>query len=74
MERNARRTQPAVILRALVPLTSRDREDRYWYDPGHRGAGWLAGSADGAYGFDPVDPDEDGRNSAWICVGLGTGH
>ena len=33
MERNGRRAAvPAVRLRALVPLTSREEEDRYWYD------------------------------------------
>ena len=75
MERNGRRAAvPAVRLRALVPLTSRQEEDRYWYDPGGRGAFGLAGGAARVYGFDCVGCDEDGFDIAWSCVALRPGH
>ena len=69
MERNGRRAAaPAVRLQALVPLTSREEEDRYWYDPGDRGAGSLALGAGRVYWFDRFGCDKDGVDSAWSCA------
>ena len=75
MERNGRRTAaPAVKLQALVPLTSREEEDRYWYDPGDRGAGSLAWGAGRGYRFDGFGCDTDGVDIAWSWVDLRSGH
>ena len=75
MERNGRRASAAAVrLQALVPLTSREEEDRYWYEPGNRGAGSLAGCAGRVYGFDRFCRDEDGVDVAWSCVDLRSGH
>jgi hypothetical protein len=76
MVRNGRRaTASPVRLRALVPLTSGEEEDRYWYDAGDRGAGSLAwGSAGLVYRFDRFDCDNDGLGIAWSCVDLRSGH
>ena len=75
MERNGRRAGiPAVRLQALVPLTSRQDEDRYWYDPGDRGAGTLASGAGRVYRFDRFGCDKDGVDIAWSCVDLRSGH
>ena len=74
MERNGRRASAAAVrLRALVPLTSREEEERYWYDPGDRGAGSLVGGAR-AYGLDRFGCDEDVIDVAWSCVDLRSGH
>jgi hypothetical protein len=73
MERNGRRAAvPAVGLRALVPLTSRQEEDRYWYDPGDRGTGRLAERAGRVYRFDRFGCDK--VDVAWSCVDLRSGH
>jgi len=75
MERNGRRAAaPAVRLQALVPLTSREEEDRYWYDPGNRGAGSLAGGAGRAYRFNRFGCDTDGVDIAWSCADVRSGH
>ena len=75
MERSGRRAAaPALRLRALVPLTSAQEEDRYWYDPGDRGAGSLGMSAEHVYGFDRLEWDEDGVGVAWSWVDLRSGH
>jgi hypothetical protein len=76
MERNGRRAAaPAVRLRTLVPLTSREEEDRYWYDDGDRGASRLAwGGARLVYRFDRFGCDNDGPDTAWTSVGLRPGH
>ena len=75
MERNGRRAAvPAVWLRALVPMTSREKEDRFWYDPGGRGAFGLAGGAARLFGFDCFGCDEDGFDIGWSCVNLRSGH
>jgi hypothetical protein len=75
MERNGRRAGvPAVRLQALVPLTTREEEDRYWYDPGDPGAGSLACGAGRVYRFDRVGCDRDGVDIAWSCVDLRSGH
>ena len=69
MERNGRwAAAPAVRLQAIVPLTSREEEDRYWYDPGDRGAGSLAWGAGHVYRFDGFGCDKDGVDVAWSCV------
>jgi len=75
MERNGRRAAaPAVSLRTLVPLTSREEERRYWYVPGDRGAGSLAGGAGRVYRFDRSGGDTDGIDVAWSCVDVRSGH
>jgi len=75
MERNGRRAAAAAVRhRALVPLTSREEEDRYWYEPGDRGAGSLAGSAGRVCRLDRFCRDEDGVDIAWSCVDLPSGH
>jgi hypothetical protein len=75
MERNGRKAAvPAVRLRALVPLTSREEGDRYWYDPGDRGTGSLAGHTARVNGVDCLGCDEDRFEIAWSCVGLRPGH
>jgi hypothetical protein len=61
---------PAARLRALVPLTSREEDERYWYDPGDRDAS-LAGGADRVYWF---ERQEDGADIGWSCAGLRSGH
>jgi len=74
MERNGRRAAvPAVRLLALVPLTSRPEEGRYWYDPGDGGAGSLAGGAGREYRFDRFGCDKDGVDVAWSGVDLRSG-
>jgi hypothetical protein len=75
MQRNGSRAAvPALRLQALVPLTSRPQEDRYWYDPGGRGAGSPAGRAGRVYRFDRFGGDKDGVDVAWSCVDLRSGH
>ena len=76
MERNGRKAAAsAVRLRTLVPLTSREGEERCWYDTGDRGAGGLAwGGAGLVYRLDRFGCDEDGLDIAWSCVDLGSGH
>jgi hypothetical protein len=75
MERNGRRaTVPAVRLQALVPLTSREEEDRYWYDPGDRGAGSLAWGAGRVSRFDGFGCDTDGVDISWSGVDPRSGH
>jgi hypothetical protein len=75
MERKGRRTAaPALRLRALVPLTSRQVEDRYWYDPGDWGASRLTGGAGRVYRFDRFGCDKDGVDVAWSCVDLRSNH
>ena len=82
MERNGRRAAaPAVRLQALVPLTSREEVERYWYDPGDRGAGSLAGGAGSlawgagrVYRFDGFGCDKDGDDIAWSCAEPRSGH
>jgi hypothetical protein len=75
MERNGRRAvAPALRLRALVPLTSRQAEDRYWFDSGDRGASSLAGGAGRVYRFDRFGRDEDGVDVAWSCAFLRPSH
>jgi hypothetical protein len=74
MERNGRGAGvPAVRLQALVPLTTREEEDRYWYDPGDPGAGSLASGAGRGCWFDR-GCDEHGVDIAWNCVELRSGH
>ena len=73
MERYGRRGAALpVTLRALVPLTSRPEEERYWYEPGERGAGSLAGVAGRLYRFDRCD--EHGVDVAWSHVDTRPGH
>jgi hypothetical protein len=75
MERNGQRAAaPVVSLRAIVPLTSREEEERYWYDPGDWGVGSLAGCTGRVYRFDRFGCDEDGVDIAWSCVDLRSGH
>jgi hypothetical protein len=75
MERSGRRAAaPALRLRALVPLTSGQEEERYWYDPGDRGAGSLGMWAGHVYGFDRLEWEEDGVDVAWSWVDLRSGH
>jgi hypothetical protein len=75
MGRNGRRTAaPALRLRALVPLTSRQLKGRYWYDPGDRGAGSLTGGAGRVYRCDRFGCDKDGVDVAWSCVDLRSSH
>jgi len=57
-----------------VPLTSGQEEERYWYDPGDRGAGRLGMWAGHVYGFDRLEWDEDGVDVAWSWVELRSGH
>jgi hypothetical protein len=74
MERNARRAEPGVRLRVLVPLTSRDEEDRYWCDQGWRGA-LDPGATEGLFGFDSLESDEDWAvGAAWVCLDRRPGH
>jgi hypothetical protein len=71
MERNGNRAvAPAVRLRSLVPLTSREEDERYWYDPGDRDAG-LAGGKDRVYWFDRTS---GGVQIAWSWVELRSDH
>jgi hypothetical protein len=71
MEGNgSRAVAPAVWLRALVPLTSREEDERYWYDPGDRDAS-LAGGADRVCWF---DSEKDGVDVGWSCAGPRSGH
>jgi hypothetical protein len=73
MERNGRRAAAsAVSFRALVPLTSNEDEQRYWYDPVARSAGSFAWGAR-VCGLDRLG-DEEGLDIGWYCVGLGSGH
>jgi hypothetical protein len=75
MRRNgSRAAAPAVRLRALVPLTSREEEERYWYDPGDRGAGSLAGGAGGVSRFDRFGCGQDGVDLPWSCGDRRSGH
>ena len=75
MERNGRRAAaPAVRLQGLVPLTTREEEDRYWYDPGDRVAGSLAWVDGRVYWFDRRGCDKDGADIAWSCVDLRSDH
>ena len=75
MQRNgSRAAAPAVRLRALVPLTSREEEERYWYDPGDGAAGSLAGGAGRVYRFDRFGCDQDGVDIPWIGIDLQSGH
>ena len=75
MERSGRRAAaPALRLRALVRLTSAQEEERYWYDPGDRGAGSLGMWAGHVCGFDRLEWDEDEVDVAWSWVGLRSGH
>jgi hypothetical protein len=74
MERNGRRAVPAVRLQALVPLTSREEEDRYWYDPEDGGAGSLAWRAGRVSGFDGFAGDTDGVDISWSGVDPRSGH
>jgi len=72
MERMGNRAAaPAVRLRALVPLTSREEDERYWYDVGDRDASSLAGGAERVYWF---DRQTDGTDIAWSWVELRTDH
>ena len=74
MERNGRRAAAsAVSFRALVPLTSHEEEDRYWYDPGDRSAGSLAWGAR-PYGLERFGCDEERVDIGWCCAGLRSGH
>ncbi len=71
MPRNGSRTAaPAFNLRALVPLTSRAEEDRYWYDPGES----LTGGVSGAYRFDRFEDAKVGVDIAWSCGDRRSGH
>jgi hypothetical protein len=75
MQRNgSRAAAPAVRLRALVPLTSREEEERYWYDSGDRAAGSLAGGTGRVYRFDRFGGDQDGVDIAWSCGDRRSGH
>ena len=74
MERNGRgAAASAVFFRALVPLTSREASERYWYDPGDRSAASLAWDAR-VFGLDGFGGDEEGLDTAWRCAGLRSGH
>jgi hypothetical protein len=71
MERNgSRAVASAVWLRALVPLTSREEDERYWYDPGDRGAS-LAKGTDRVYWF---DSERDRVDVGWSHAGPRSGH
>jgi hypothetical protein len=75
MERNGRRSAaPVVRLRALVPLTSREEDRRYWYDPGNRETGSHAGGAGRSYGLGCLDRNAEGIDISWSGVDRRTGH
>ena len=74
MEHNGRRAAAsAVSFRALVPLTSHEASERYWYDPGDRSAASLAWDAR-VFGLDGFGDDEEGVETAWCGAGLRSGH
>lgn len=75
MESNGRRVAtPAGRLWALVPLTSRAEEDRYWYDPGDPETASLACGAVGVYGFNRFECDDDRIDIVRSGDGLWSGH
>ena len=65
---------PAIKLGALVPLSSREDEDRYWYDPRDQGAASLTGGAGRVYRFDRFGGGHDGVDIAWSCALLPSSH
>jgi hypothetical protein len=74
MERNGRRAAAsAAFLGTPVPLTSRQKEDRYWCDLVDPGVRTLAGST-GVCGLDRFGCDEDWVDVGWCRGDLRSGH
>jgi hypothetical protein len=75
MERNGRRmAAPTLKVAAIVRLTSREGDARYWYDPGDVAAASLAAGAGRAYRLDRFGCGEDGVEGAWSFVDPRLGH
>jgi hypothetical protein len=74
MERNGRSAAASTVsFRTLVPLTSHEEDERYWYDPGDRIAGSLAWGAR-VCEVDSFGCNEEGVDIGWSCARLRSGH
>jgi hypothetical protein len=74
MERNGRRAAALAAFHATpVPLTSRQKEDRFWCDPLYAGVSSFAGRT-GVDGLEPFGYEADWGDVGWCGVDLRSGH
>ncbi len=76
MERKGHRAAASVVgIPALVPLSSREEEARFWYDAGDDGpCRFSADDASIVFGFDCFACDNDRTDITWSGVELRSGH